>query len=570
MGGVPSVLLLLWCRGGCSTATVAAALTFFPPCPPCYTLQKKEGSDELEMVVDELLESTASTEDVQIAMIVSGRRKIKVKKKDGDTTNGSPSPASTPPMENLTKQQKTRKPSRRRQPGRGNGRNKGGSCPASAGRSCAGCSRCSGSSHASQKPRKAKGSVIPLALHRREGARFTLIYSHGNATDIGAMHDRCVGIADALGVNVLSYDYTGYGMASGSPTEAKTYRDIEAVCTWARANVLREGEDGSGRNKGHGLILYGQSVGSGPTCFLASEERHGPFAGVVLHSPIMSGMRVLTDSRALSCLDIYPNLGRISQTRCPVMVMHGMKDEEVPWEHGKGIHEAVPEELRRRPWWVKDRGHNDICDGRRHLREYYARLKAFLKELDDPDADATSRSPSVSGRRVSNHENGGGDGCGETVRTAGEDEQGRAMTATEEAAAESQDKSSTPPKSNSATNTLSTPFFVASAPSTAVTANSSHPSGSNTPLSTDACSPEMEMVVTQIAVDRSSSGERQSEVATSGDVCEEARVLEGGGRDRTPPSVMGKSKTITSVTPVESGVGGIFAATGREVVASTG
>lgn len=55
--------------------------------------------------------------------------------------------------------------------------------------------------------------MIPLALHRREGARFTLIYSHGNATDIGAMHDRCVGIADALGVNVLSYDYTGYGMA---------------------------------------------------------------------------------------------------------------------------------------------------------------------------------------------------------------------------------------------------------------------------------------------------------------------------------------------------------------------
>ncbi|CBJ33753.1 conserved unknown protein [Ectocarpus siliculosus] len=36
MGGVPSVLLCLWCRGGCSTATVAAALTFFPPSPPCY------------------------------------------------------------------------------------------------------------------------------------------------------------------------------------------------------------------------------------------------------------------------------------------------------------------------------------------------------------------------------------------------------------------------------------------------------------------------------------------------------------------------------------------------------
>lgn len=61
--------------------------------------------------------------------------------------------------------------------------------------------------------RKKQGSVIPLALYRREGARFTLVYSHGNATDIGAMHDRFSGIADALGVNVLAYDYTGYGIA---------------------------------------------------------------------------------------------------------------------------------------------------------------------------------------------------------------------------------------------------------------------------------------------------------------------------------------------------------------------
>ncbi|CAM9780340.1 unnamed protein product, partial [Choristocarpus tenellus] len=36
MGGVPGVLLCLWCRGGCSASTVASALTFFPPDPPCY------------------------------------------------------------------------------------------------------------------------------------------------------------------------------------------------------------------------------------------------------------------------------------------------------------------------------------------------------------------------------------------------------------------------------------------------------------------------------------------------------------------------------------------------------
>lgn len=52
-------------------------------------------------------------------------------------------------------------------------------------------------------------------------------------------------------------------------------------------------------------------------------------SGIVLHSPILSGMRVLTESRALSCLDIYPNVDRVSRVQCPVMVMHGMRDEEV-------------------------------------------------------------------------------------------------------------------------------------------------------------------------------------------------------------------------------------------------
>lgn len=76
------------------------------------------------------------------------------------------------------------------------------------------------------------------------------------------------------------------------------------------------------RQDGHGVVSCPASVGN------------ASHAGVVLHSPIMSGMRVLTDSRALSCLDIYPNVDRMARVRCPVMVMHGMKDEEVSADTG--------------------------------------------------------------------------------------------------------------------------------------------------------------------------------------------------------------------------------------------
>ena len=33
-------------------------------------------------------------------------------------------------------------------------------------------------------------------------------------------------------VNVVGYDYTGYGVSSGMPTEKQTYHDIQAVYKW--------------------------------------------------------------------------------------------------------------------------------------------------------------------------------------------------------------------------------------------------------------------------------------------------------------------------------------------------
>jgi len=86
--------------------------------------------------------------------------------------------------------------------------------------------------------------------------------------------------------------------------------------------------------------------------------------------------------RALACLDIFPNIDRIKKVQCPVMIIHGARDEEVNISHGQSLHEAVPEDLRREPWWVPDRGHNDITDGRTKMVEYIERLRLFLNSLD--------------------------------------------------------------------------------------------------------------------------------------------------------------------------------------------
>lgn len=51
------------------------------------------------------------------------------------------------------------------------------------------------------------------------------------------------------------------------------------------------------------VILYGQSVGSGPTLDLAS--RLSRLRAVVLHSPILSGLRVMYAVKRTYWFDIY-------------------------------------------------------------------------------------------------------------------------------------------------------------------------------------------------------------------------------------------------------------------------
>jgi len=90
----------------------------------------------------------------------------------------------------------------------------------------------------------------------------------------------------------------------------------------------------------------------------------------------------LTSCSILGCLDIFPNIDRIRKAKCPVMIIHGKKDQEVPIAHGEALYNAVPDHLKRSPWWVPNRGHNDITEGRGKMAEYLAKLREFLDSLD--------------------------------------------------------------------------------------------------------------------------------------------------------------------------------------------
>ena len=60
-------------------------------------------------------------------------------------------------------------------------------------------------------------------------AHFTLLFSHGNAVDLGQMSSFLYGLGYHLQCNVFSYDYSGYGCSTGKPSEKNLYADITAA-----------------------------------------------------------------------------------------------------------------------------------------------------------------------------------------------------------------------------------------------------------------------------------------------------------------------------------------------------
>ncbi|KAL0910585.1 hypothetical protein M5K25_021583 [Dendrobium thyrsiflorum] len=218
--------------------------------------------------------------------------------------------------------------------------------------------------------RTRRGNEIIAMYVRNPSAVLTLLYSHGNAADLGQLYDLLTELSVHLRVNVMGYDYSGYGQSSGKPSEQNTYVDIEAVYKCLEENYGTNAEN---------IILYGQSVGSGPTLDLATQLSN--IRAVVLHSPILSGLRVMYPVKHSYWFDIYKNIDKVPRVTCPVLIIHGTADEVVDWSHGKRLWELCKEKYE--PLWIKGGRHCNL----ELYPEYIRHLKKFIS--------AVERTPSV-------------------------------------------------------------------------------------------------------------------------------------------------------------------------------
>lgn len=164
-----------------------------------------------------------------------------------------------------------------------------------------------------------------------------IVISHGNGGNIShrlSLYDICY----SLGVNVLAYDYRGYGKSQGRPYEEGTYNDAVAAYQWLRQQ---------GFSPKH-IIAYGESLGGAVAAELALREEVG---ALVLQSTFTSipdmGKRLFPwlPVRLLSSIR-YDTLEKVPRLTLPLLVMHSPVDSVVPFEQGRALFEAANEPKR--------------------------------------------------------------------------------------------------------------------------------------------------------------------------------------------------------------------------------
>ncbi len=193
-----------------------------------------------------------------------------------------------------------------------------------------------------------------------------LLWFHGNATNIGQQLDE-LETYSRLGTNILALDYRGYGKSEGSPDEAGVYRDAEAAYRYLVDQR---------RFTPASIIVYGHSLGGAVAVDLAARHECG---GLIVESSFTNTGEMARRMFHVPFIEHLPrsrfdSLAKIARVRAPILVIHGTRDQVIPFSMGQRLYEAAPEPKSFLS--VEGGEHDSIFT--RGGEKYWERLQAFV------------------------------------------------------------------------------------------------------------------------------------------------------------------------------------------------
>lgn len=181
-----------------------------------------------------------------------------------------------------------------------------------------------------------------------------ILYSHGTAENIYTATEYVLkNLYIRFNINLLTYDYPGYGFTAGRATEDNCNESLKAVVEYA-INQL-----GFDRKN---IILLGYSLGTGVVIdYVSKNDWESP---IILVSPYKSIARIKYDYPYIDSFMLkygFRSIDKMKSIKCPVKIFHGEDDNIIYTNHGKELYDALPNK-QITPTWVKKADHYNILE----------------------------------------------------------------------------------------------------------------------------------------------------------------------------------------------------------------
>lgn len=163
-----------------------------------------------------------------------------------------------------------------------------------------------------------------------KNADYTILLSHGNAGNISGEID-VIKFSQELKMNILLYDYRGYGNSQGQMSEKGSYKDLITAY-----NYLIKDKKVNNKN----IIIYGRSLG-GAVSIGANREIQP--AAYIIDSTFTSIIEMGKQKYPFLPIGYlsriyYDNLTKIKEISEPILIIHSKEDEVIPYEFAKKLY----------------------------------------------------------------------------------------------------------------------------------------------------------------------------------------------------------------------------------------
>lgn len=199
--------------------------------------------------------------------------------------------------------------------------------------------------------------------------RARIVYFHGNGGNLSLWSDILAGLARRR-FEVVAFDYRGYGLSSGSPSEQGLYRDTEAVLALVHDRLRRIDIP---------LVYWGRSLGTTMAAYAATLRQPD---GLIVEAGFPSMRAVVRTNPilwALSWFSTYefPTARFLASNRAPVLVIHGDRDSVIPYALGRELHASLAGTAQLVT--IKGGDHNDAEPADREA--YWAAVEQFVASI---------------------------------------------------------------------------------------------------------------------------------------------------------------------------------------------